>query len=305
MDKDDEGSVEAEAGYGWTASDEELLGEIAVASLSDDDDDLSDEDMRSTKAEAEVARGAARPRPSLPSRRGAANKRRQQTSGSLVSQETFLLEHEQYLHALMDHNLAVPVADLARCLQCANNLYNHMIKFCKVETDDDTVLMYDSLFQPFMREVLPRVVQKLVNDEGQVQLCGAHNAANIRSVCCDCIRLVAKLLHLHVNVLQGRELVPVINHRVGEDMLGLLRTLGELLDSPLLLRSPIFSSTPPSTAAGWDGSGLGSWAQPPAPQQAAAKPASEVGGSGDARAGVAATEGATQGSSGEIGRAHV
>jgi hypothetical protein len=61
---------------------------------------------------------------------------------------------------------------------------------------------------------------------------------------------------------------------VGDDLVGLLRTLAAVLEPSQLVVCHAFLADPPSTAFGWDAQGLGSWGAPPQKlQQGAAQAA--------------------------------
>ena len=81
---------------------------------------------------------------------------------------------------------------------------------------------------------------------------------------------------------------------VGDDLVGLLRTLAAILEASQLVLCPAFHADPPLTAFGWDEQGLGSWGAPP--QQLPQGPAQAAGGGGG---GGAAADGAADGGSAE------
>ncbi|KAL4452636.1 hypothetical protein ABPG75_008298 [Micractinium tetrahymenae] len=191
------------------------------------------------------------------------------SAGSITGQEDFLTKFLPHLNTLMHSDTqGVDFKALTTALASANSIYGYMIREAQPETSDGIFLMYSSFFQPLIREVLPGVLQQMLNDERQVQLCALQNAEDHRQACKLCIQLCAKFLQLHVGVLQGRELVPTINQRVADDLAPLLRTLSTMFDISVLVYSPAFQSALPEAC--WDDVGIGSWAAPPVPQATAA-----------------------------------
>jgi hypothetical protein len=86
------------------------------------------------------------------------------------SQEAVLSGLLPKLHSLMQLDSDVDMGALLTCLGSANSLYCHMIKEHMSDVGAQVFLMYDSFYQPLMREALLPALQQLLNSERQVQV---------------------------------------------------------------------------------------------------------------------------------------